>query len=81
MRPRVVSLAAGLVLAGCGLLPMQVECGDVDRATCQRLANGILASKPTERPGHRVVSLRIVDARGSYDLTWDDGAGESLIVD
>lgn len=77
-----IVLNAALATSGCSLLPPRIECGPaVDRATCDRIAAEIVARKRAEAPERRIVSLRISDARGSYDLTWDDGMGEALIVD
>jgi hypothetical protein len=79
----VGSVLVGASLAACGLLPMgpQVECVDVDPATCRRTADRLIATKSSERPGHRIATLTIRGEEGSYDLVWDDGAGESMIVD
>ena len=74
-------LAGWMLVAGCAMLPAQVECGAVDLETCHRLAHQILERKAAETPSRRVVSIRITDARGSYDMTFDDGTGESMIVD
>ncbi len=76
-------IVAATLVAGCDLLPMgsSLDCGTVDPATCRRIADRILAQKLGERPGHRITTLRITDDRGSYDLMWEDGNGESMIVD
>lgn len=75
-------LAAVLATSGCSLLPPRIECGPaVDRETCDRIAAEIVARKRAEAPERRIVTLRISDARGSYDLTLDDGMGESVIID
>jgi hypothetical protein len=77
-----IVLAAVLATSACSLLPPRIECGPAgDRATCDRIAAEILARKRAEAPERRIVSLRISDARGSYDLTMDDGMGESVIID
>lgn len=76
-------LLAAMLIAACDLLPMgsSLECGTVDPATCRRIADRVLAQKLPERPGHQVKTLRITDDKGSYDIIWDDGNGESMIVD
>ena len=75
------TLVASIIVAGCSLLPAQIECGQVDVETCHRRAHQILERKAAESPSRRIVSIRITDARGSYDITFDDGTGESMIVD
>lgn len=83
-RSRAVAVLLGIVVlvAGCAWLPPTIECASgVDRASCDRVAARVLEQKRRERPDHRIVSLRVSDPRGSYDLLWDDGMGEALIVD
>lgn len=75
------TLVASIIVAGCSMLPAQIECGAVDVETCHRLAHQILERKTAESTSRRIVSIRITDARGSYDMTFDDGTGESMIVD
>lgn len=80
MRRALLVLGLGMVAAGCSLLPPEIVCGDVAGAECQRLAGAIIASKRADQPGKRIVRLTVY-ANGSYDLTWDDGTGEAMIVD
>lgn len=78
---RVILVAwLGIVATGCSLLPPEVVCSDVFGAECQRLAGEIIARKRTEQPGKRIVRLTVYE-NGSYDLTWEDGTGEAMIVD
>ena len=45
----------------------------------ERRAEIFLASKTADRT--RDGSLRILDDQGSYDLVWEGGSGETLMVD
>lgn len=80
MRRVMLALWIGIIAAGCSFLPLEIVCGDVADAECQRLAGVIVASKRAEQPDRRIVRLT-VHGNGSYVLTWDDGTGESLLVD
>ncbi len=50
-------------------------------ATCQRLADAIIASTRADDPTRRIVTLTITDDRGSYSAEFDDGTGTMLVVD
>lgn len=76
----VLVLWLGIVAAGCSLVPPEIVCGDVAGAECQRLAGAIIASKRAEQPRKRIIRLTVYE-NGTYDLTWDDGTGEAVIVD
>jgi hypothetical protein len=79
---RAAVLAIGLAAAACSsLVPPQVACNGVEPSTCQRLAHDVISQKIAEDPSRRVVRLEIMDDRGSYTLTYDNGTGESMIVD
>ena len=77
----VAGIVVAAIVAGCSLIPAQVECGTVDAATCHRLADEIIGRKRQDDPNRRIVRIRITDPRGSYDIEYDDGSGESLIID
>ena len=77
----VLAVAIGVASAACSLVPPQVTCNGVDPATCQRIARDVISQKTAEDPSRRIVRLEINDQRGSYTLTYDDGSGESMIVD
>ncbi len=80
----IVLAVVALTFGGCDLLPrgpVQIDCTTVEPAVCQRIAQGVLTQKKTENPARRPVKLVVMDPRGSYDLTYDDGSGESMIVD
>jgi hypothetical protein len=81
-RAAAVVVALGLAAAACSsLVPPQVACNGIERSTCQRIAQEIISQKTAEDPSRRVVRLEINDQRGSYTLTYDNGDGESMIVD
>jgi hypothetical protein len=46
-----------------------------------RLSKEIISRQAAEDPSRRVVRLVITDERGSYEITFDDGSGGSMIVD
>ena len=77
----VVVLVIGLGSAACSLIPPQIACNGVEPATCQRIAKEIISRQAAEDPSRRVVRLVITDERGSYEITFDDGSGGSMIVD
>jgi hypothetical protein len=83
MRHSIVVVLVAIVLAsaGCAASPAQLDCRGVDRLACERMAAEIIARKNAEDPSRRVVRIVITDARGSYELTREDGSGESVIVD
>ena len=76
-------VAGGLLVSACGFLQMgtSLDCTTVDAATCRRIADRIIADKRGQEPDRRIQSLRILDDRGSYELVWEDGDGESMMVD
>ena len=80
MRTLVAALFAATRCA-CSVIPPTVECGMVDPATCQRIADGIIAATRADDPTRRIVRLTITDRRGRYNAEFDDGTGTSLIVD
>jgi hypothetical protein len=82
-RGRMAAALIAMVLAsaGCAALPAQLVCKGVEQVTCQRMAAEIIARKNAEDPKHRVVRIVITDARGSFELTRDDGSGEATIID
>ena len=80
--PRLLAgIAIAAIASACSLIPTQIECGTVDPAICHRLADEVIGRKRQDDPGRRIVRIRITDPRGSYDLEYDDGSGESLIID
>ena len=81
MRTSAALLLLSTALIGCSILPPTIECGTVDPATCQRLADAIVAGARAEDPNRRIVTLTITDERGSYSAEFDDGTGTMLIVD
>ena len=81
VRAVVVALAVGLAATACSLVPPQVTCNGVELSTCQRIARQVISQKTAEDPSRRIVRLEISDQRGSYSLTYDDGSGESMIID
>ena len=82
VRPLLL-VAATFLVSACGFLRMgtSLDCTTVDAATCRRIADRIIAEKVRQEPGRAIQSIRITDDRGSYDLVWEDGSGESMIVD
>ena len=77
----VFLLAIGLASAACSFIPPEVSCNGVQPSTCQRLAQQIISQKTAEDASRRILRLEIMDDRGSYTLTYDNGSGESMIVD
>lgn len=63
------------------MLPAEVVCTGVEPVRCQRLAGEIITRKNAEDPPKCVVRLVITGELGGYELTWDDGSGESMYVD
>jgi hypothetical protein len=82
-RPLLLAAAAGLLVSACGFLRMgmSLDCTTVDAADCRRIADRIVAEKQRQEPGRAIQSLRILDDQGSYDLVWEGGSGETLMVD
>jgi len=80
-RAAAALVALGLSIAGCSLIPPQVACNGVEPVVCERIATKIIEQKRQENPSRHVVRLDITDERGGYTLTYDDGTGESMIVD
>ncbi len=74
-------LAIGLASAACSMLPPQIACNGIESSTCQRIAQEVISRKSAEDPSRRLVRIEVMDARGSYTLTFGDGSGESMIVD
>jgi hypothetical protein len=77
---------AAWLIAGCsllppGIVPTQIACGPVPKDRCDELAAGILRSIRAERPDRGIVRLTLTDDRGSYTAEFDDGTGQSLIID
>lgn len=72
---------APLIVAGCFLAPPQVVCKDVEPAVCQRVAEKVIADMRAQQPERRIVRLVIMDERGSYEFTLDNGSGGAMIVD
>jgi hypothetical protein len=81
VRPLAALLLLAATLGACSVIPPTIECGTVDAATCQRLADGIIAGTRADDPTRRIVKLTITDRRGSYSAEFDDGTGTSLIID
>jgi hypothetical protein len=77
----VLALAIVVAAAACSMIPPQVTCNGIEPATCQRIARAVISQKSAEDPSRRIVRLEIMDDRGSYTLTYDNGTGESMIVD
>jgi hypothetical protein len=77
----VVVMAIGLASAACSFIPPEVTCNGVEPSTCQRIAQEIISQKTAEDASRRLIRLEIMDERGSYTLTYDNGTGESMIVD
>ena len=80
-RAALAVLAIGLSSASCSMIPPQVACNGVEPSTCQRIAQEVISRKSAEDPSRRIVRLEVMDDRGSYTLTFDNGSGESMIVD
>jgi hypothetical protein len=53
----------------------------VPKDRCDELAGQLLRSMRAERPDRGIVRLTITDDRGSYTVEFDDGTGQSLIID
>ncbi|HUP54396.1 MAG TPA: hypothetical protein VM408_02725 [Methylomirabilota bacterium] len=45
------------------------------------MAQALLRRSSGNNPSHRVVRIDVLDDQGSYTITYDDGTGESMIVD
>jgi hypothetical protein len=58
-----------------------VACNGVEPVNCQRIATKIIAQKREEDPSRHVIRVEVTDGRGGYTVTFDDGTGESMIVD
>ncbi len=77
----LVVLAIGLASTACSMIPPQVACNGIEPSACQRIAQEVISRKSAEDPSRRLVRIEVMDARGSYTLTFDDGSGESMIID
>ena len=77
----VFVVAIGVASVACSFIPPQVACNGVEPSACQRIAQRVISQKTAEDASRRIVRLEIMDDRGSYTLTFDNGTGESMIVD
>jgi hypothetical protein len=70
----------GLEGAGVVAVDYQLRCRNVDQAACAARAAEVVAQSEREN-GQQVVVIEIMDAKGSYQVTFADGSSVAMIVD
>jgi hypothetical protein len=70
----------GLDGAGVVAVDYQLRCRNVDQAVCAARAAEVVADSERDN-GQQVVVVEIMDAKGSYQVTFADGSGVTMIVD
>jgi hypothetical protein len=64
-----------------GARDYNLDCGPIDRATCERKAEALVAANLKGSPGKRVESITFSDSCGSYTMILDDGTGTTASID
>lgn len=72
MRRIAALFSVALMAASCSLAP-SVDCGPLDRATCEEEAAQIVSVVQRDNPGRTVQSIEFINADGHARVILDDG--------
>ena len=79
-RAATALLSLWVVVTGCGPIGgPEVVCRDVDQATCERFAAGLLEEARRDQPDKQVVRLTINGPSGAYDMLFSDGTSKAVV--